>query len=99
MNAQVKSSRRGRALKEGVVRSYFAMKPSRLSAIGIPLALMLMAPAARAQVLYGSLTGNVSDTSKASVPGVKVEARNVDTNIAKQAVTDERGNYSIGNLQ
>lgn len=38
------------------------------------LAVTLAAGSARAQVLYGSLTGNVTDPSKAAVPGAKVEA-------------------------
>jgi hypothetical protein len=52
----------------------------------------------RAQVLYGSLTGNVSDASNAAIPGAKIEATNVGTGIATQAVTDTRGVYLINEL-
>jgi hypothetical protein len=45
----------------------------------------------QAQVLYGSLTGNLTDASGAAVPGAKAEALNVATGIAKQTVTDDRG--------
>ncbi|MCC6535937.1 MAG: TonB-dependent receptor, partial [Bryobacterales bacterium] len=58
-----------------------------------------MAPAARAQVLYGSLTGNVSDPSGAAVPGVKVEAANIRTGITRNATTDNTGSYSFNDLQ
>jgi hypothetical protein len=51
-----------------------------------------------AQVLYGSLTGNVADPSSAAVVGVKVEALNADTGVARQASTDERGAYLFSNL-
>lgn len=53
----------------------------------------------QAQVLYGSLTGNLTDASGAAVPGAKVEALNVATGIAKQTVTDDRGSYLFGDLQ
>jgi hypothetical protein len=52
-----------------------------------------------AQVLYGSLTGNVTDPSNAAVPGAKVEALNVGTGVAKQTTTDDRGSYLFNNLQ
>ncbi|MGH9327921.1 MAG: carboxypeptidase regulatory-like domain-containing protein [Terriglobia bacterium] len=71
--------------------------------VGICMALLLTALAwpmeSRAQVLYGSLTGNVTDPSNAAVPGAKVAAVNGATGIAKQAVTDARGVYLINNLQ
>jgi Carboxypeptidase regulatory-like domain/TonB dependent receptor-like, beta-barrel len=54
---------------------------------------------ANAQVLYGSLTGNVTDPSNAAVPGAKVEALNVGTGVAKQTTTDDRGSYLFNNLQ
>jgi hypothetical protein len=53
----------------------------------------------RAQVLYGSLTGNVTDPSGAAVPKVRVEALNVGTGTPKSAVTDERGGYLLSDLQ
>jgi hypothetical protein len=68
----------------------------------VPLVLIavlaLPGPAA-AQVLYGSLTGNVTDSSGGAVPGAKVEALNVGTGIAKDTITDERGSYLFTDLQ
>ena len=52
-----------------------------------------------AQVLYGSLTGNVTDPSSAGVPGAKVEALNTETGISYDAKTDDRGAYLFNNLQ
>jgi hypothetical protein len=60
----------------------------------------LMLPfTASSQVLYGSLTGNVTDTSGAPVPNAKVDAANIATGIAKQAITDERGVFLIQDVQ
>src|SRR5271169_7032595 len=50
-----------------------------------------------AQVLYGSLTGNVTDPNKASVPNAKVEALNVGTGIVRQTTSDDRGMYLFSN--
>src|SRR5262245_36266376 len=54
---------------------------------------------AEAQVLYGSLTGNVTDPTGAVVSGAKVEVLNVSTGVAKTAVTDERGGFLFSDLQ
>jgi hypothetical protein len=54
---------------------------------------------ARAQVLYGSLTGNVTDPSGAAVPLVKVEAVNTGTGVSRNAITDDAGSYSFNDLQ
>jgi hypothetical protein len=60
----------------------------------------LMLPfTASSQVLYGSLTGNVTDTSGAPVPNAKVDAANIATGIAKQAITDERGVFLVQDVQ
>lgn len=53
----------------------------------------------RAQVLYGSLTGNVTDSSGAAVPGVKVEALNTRTGILRAVTTESTGSYSFNDLQ
>jgi hypothetical protein len=52
-----------------------------------------------AQVLYGSLTGSVTDASGAAISGARVEALNVNTGISKDATTDEHGGYLFGDLQ
>jgi hypothetical protein len=53
---------------------------------------------AQAQVLYGSLTGTVTDPSAAVVPGAQVEALNVATNAAKQVATNQAGVYLFSQL-
>src|SRR5260370_18541131 len=49
------------------------------------------AGSAYGQTLYGSLTGNVTDSTGAAIPGPKVEALNMATSLAKTDKTDERG--------
>ena len=63
------------------------------------LCLWLAASAAYAQVLYGSLTGNVTDPQGAAVPGAKVELVNIATNDARSITTDDRGGYNVNDLQ
>ena len=65
----------------------------------LALTLLAFSSIAGAQTLYGSLTGNVTDTSGASVPNAKVEALNTGTGIVKQALTDDRGAYLFSDLQ
>lgn len=50
------------------------------------------------QVPTAVLTGVVKDSTGAAVPGVKVTATNTDTNLTRDAVTDESGNYRIAAL-
>ncbi|MGH9767481.1 MAG: carboxypeptidase-like regulatory domain-containing protein, partial [Blastocatellia bacterium] len=64
----------------------------------LTLMLLAMTSAAYAQVLYGSLTGNVTDPSGAVVVGAKVEALNAGTGVSTSVVTDERGAYQFSNL-
>jgi carboxypeptidase family protein/TonB-dependent receptor-like protein len=70
----------------------------------IPSALLLLLALATsrgvdAQVIYGSLTGNVTDQSGAVVAGAKVEALNIGTGVSTSVVTDERGAYLFSSLQ
>jgi hypothetical protein len=59
----------------------------------------VVTPPATAQVLYGSLTGNVTDASGAVLPGVHVEATNQGTNVKSESDTDVHGIYRFTNLQ
>jgi hypothetical protein len=83
------------------------MLTNRRSWASIPfwvmLGLVLLCPAAarsaRAQVLYGSIVGTVTDQTGAVVPGAVVTAKNTSTGLERQATTDATGYYSVPNLQ
>jgi hypothetical protein len=59
---------------------------------------LLYAPYAAAQVERASVTGTVKDSSDAVVPGATVTARNVETNVPAQSITDEQGVHVIAAL-
>lgn len=50
---------------------------------------------ALAQTPTATVTGQVRDALGAAVPGVRVSARNVQTNIEREAVTSENGDFTI----
>ena len=52
-----------------------------------------------AQVLYGSIVGNVKDASGAAVPGANVTILNKETNQSRTAVTNEEGGYNFPTVQ
>src|SRR5258708_4726069 len=52
-----------------------------------------------AQVLYGSIVGNVKDSSGAAVPGATVTIVNKETSQSRSAVTNEEGGYSFPTVQ
>jgi hypothetical protein len=52
-----------------------------------------------AQVLYGSLTGNVTDVSGAAIAGAKVEALNLQTGVVRDIDADNTGSYRFATLQ
>jgi hypothetical protein len=54
---------------------------------------------AGAQVLYGSLTGTVTDASGAVVNGAKVQAINNGTGVTREIATDASGIYRFTTLQ
>ncbi len=74
-------------------------RPARLRLLAA-LALALLVPAGRsdAQVLYGSVVGNVSDNTKAAVPGATVTLINKATNLAREGTSRSDGTYSFVNV-
>jgi outer membrane receptor protein involved in Fe transport len=68
-------------------------------ALVVSMFALSLPAAAISQVLYGSLTGNISDSAGASLAGAKVEALNVGTNSIKTVTTDDRGGYLFSDLQ
>src|SRR5438094_952796 len=63
------------------------------------LGLCILSSAAKAQVLYGVLTGNVTDPSNAAVPDAQVEALNLATGVSRQTTADSAGIYRFAELQ
>lgn len=77
------------------------LKTSRRPALvlGTMLVLMIFCVSAFAQFEKGTITGTVTDSSKAVVTGAQVTATLVDTGTARNTTTDNLGNYVITNLQ
>ncbi len=59
----------------------------------LPLLLLISALPTNAQILYGGLVGNVTDTSDAVVPGAKVTILHIATGTSRDAVTTDAGLY------
>src|SRR5260370_20947542 len=71
-----------------------------LVAVVLMVTAALLAPErADAQVLYGSIVGNVSDSSSAAVPKATVTAINKGTNQSREVITNDSGSYSFTDLQ
>jgi len=51
------------------------------------------------QFEYGEILGTVRDASQAVVMGAKVTLRNLDTNVVREGVTNEQGDYSFPGLR
>ena len=56
---------------------------------------LLLATELHAQVATGTILGNVTDSSGGAVPGATVTATNVDTQFARDTITDESGQYAL----
>ena len=82
------------------LRSRLLLVRAPLVRLALVLATAMLAGSlpARAQLLYGTITGNVNDSTGAALPGVSVQARNTDTGVVKNAVTDERGVFVFSDL-
>jgi hypothetical protein len=72
---------------------------ARVLAVGlVAIAIITAAAPASAQVLYGSVTGSVTDSQGAIIPGVTVTITNKENNLTRETTTNAEGNYNIGNV-
>jgi hypothetical protein len=55
-------------------------------------------PSSRAQALFGSVVGNVKDTSDAAVAGAMVTLTNIETRQTRQATTMDTGGYDFATV-
>ncbi|MEP6918836.1 MAG: carboxypeptidase-like regulatory domain-containing protein, partial [Acidobacteriota bacterium] len=68
--------------------------------LALCLAAVLLAGAAFGQTAAtGNIEGVVTDSSGAVLPGVTVVVKNSDTNVAREAITDNGGRYRATALQ
>ena len=75
--------------------------PSRvvsLSAVLFSIILLLAGVSAFGQAIFGSIQGTITDPSGASIPEVKVTARNLDTGLTFQSASNAAGLYLFGQL-
>ena len=73
----------------------------RLSAWGIlavALALALASQPVTAQVIFGSMVGNVTDASGAAVPNATVKITETLTNVSRTVQTNEAGAYTVSTV-
>src|SRR6266403_387037 len=61
-------------------------------------ALMLAVPGAEAQLLQGTIDGNVMDSSQAAIADATVTARDRQTNFSRETKTNSVGGYSLSGL-
>ena len=74
-------------------------RPFTCLAAMILLWALAIPPNSEAQVLYGSIVGNVKDQSGASVPGATVMITRRNTNESREAITNEAGDYNLPTVQ
>src|SRR5262245_56951073 len=71
---------------------------AKVVAVVVVVALGVFSAAARAQVLYGSIVGTVTDSANLAVPGATVTITHAETNQARETTTNESGNYLFPNV-
>ncbi|MCU0241871.1 MAG: carboxypeptidase regulatory-like domain-containing protein, partial [Vicinamibacteria bacterium] len=62
-------------------------------------ALLVSGSVAHAQVEQGTITGTIFDQAKAVVPGARVVATDVGTNVSRETVSTGGGNYTLPYLK
>lgn len=77
----------------------FGYRPVAAALLAALSFLVILPGCADAQALYGSLTGNVTDSTGAGVPNATVSATNDALGVAKTAQTNSAGSYLIPDLQ
>ena len=79
--------------------SFFLPNVFKPSALFFLWLVLLSATVVKAQVLYGTITGNVTDTTSAVINGASVVALNTDTGVSRTVTTNTEGIYLIQDLQ
>jgi hypothetical protein len=83
------------------IRQFFNRLMRHFMRIGMPLAVLLLAVVinGHAQVLYGSIVGNVTDKSNAVVAGATVRITHKETNQTRETATSSEGSFNFPTVQ
>src|SRR5882762_5707074 len=71
---------------------------SLVTLAAVSVQTVMFVPVVNSQVLYGSVTGTVTDQSGAGVPKAHVAATNRAIGVTREADTDDNGHYTITDL-
>ena len=74
----------------------FVLSP--LALIAVVVAAGSAAPPVHAQILYGSIVGNVTDAQGAAIPAATVTITSSETNLTRETVTNSVGAYTLPNV-
>ncbi|HXK60492.1 MAG TPA: carboxypeptidase regulatory-like domain-containing protein, partial [Acidobacteriota bacterium] len=77
----------------------FAMNRCVVLALVVAVVFAVSSGAVMAQVLYGSITGNVTDQTGAAVPGAEVTITHNETGRVRSTITNEAGRYDFSTVQ
>jgi hypothetical protein len=67
--------------------------------VALSTSLLVNCPAAFAQSIFATLSGNVTDPNGAVIPGANVNVQNTSTNVVRQLTTSGTGYFSVTDLQ
>lgn len=77
----------------------FVYVPHSSGVLVAALLAVVFASPALGQVIYGTISGNVTDTSGAFISGATVTAQNTNTGVEREVTTNNQGIYLIQDLQ
>src|SRR5205809_2698971 len=89
----------GQKQEVSTMKCLVGRRPALFAALAVALLVGALAGRSDAQVLYGSIVGNVADASKSAVPGAAVTIVHKETNLAREGVTGSDGGYRFVNVQ
>ena len=69
-----------------------------IALVGVFLAFVAASPAS-GQVLYGGITGTVTDSTGGTMPAANVTITHKETSLSREAITNESGIYTFTNVQ
>jgi hypothetical protein len=82
------------------VTSHHIRAASGLPRVGVFVGLLAATAApAGGQVLYGGMTGTVTDSTGANLPGATVTITHKETNFSREAVSNQAAIYTFTNVQ